>query len=254
MRKDLVPQDALVPWNHEPRASVLDCGGSVPLSYAPRPLKSATGLAQSKTLRQPGRFRGKFILALFLAVLPLVCEAQNGVLWTTNYYAVTGSTLPGLRQSIRDKRPWRARFDWDGMTDWQVRWQFSVLPTSAGCHCSSFSTTTTIKVTMPRWIVPTNAPEMVKQIWKNYSTALGQHEVGHAAIALAAAAGMQKRVKEIGEGADCDSLKLQINDLVKGVVIAHRKRDKEYDERTRHGATQGASLPGRSRRGRDGER
>lgn len=190
------------------------------------------------------------IAAFIFAVSSLVCEAQNGVRWTTNYYAVSGMTLQELRQSIREKRLWKARFDWDGMTDWQVRWQFGVVPTPGGWRCNTFSTTTTITITMPRWVPPTNAPETVKAIWQKYSTALGQHEAGHAAIALAAAAEAQKRVKEIGEGADGDSLKKQINDLAQGVVEAHRQRDREYDERTRHGTTQGASLPGRPRRER----
>jgi len=41
----------------ESRASVLDCGGSAPLSHPPRPLESARGLAQSKTSRQRFRLR-----------------------------------------------------------------------------------------------------------------------------------------------------------------------------------------------------
>ncbi len=251
MLNDLVPKDTVLPSRHAARASVLDRGGPAPLSYGPRPLKSAGGPTQSKTLRQLGWFRGKLILAFFFAVLPLVCDAQNGVLWTTNYYAVTGTTLPELRQSIREKRPWKASFDWDGMTDWQVRWQFSVTPTPGGCRCNNFSTSTSITVTLPRWVAPTNAPETVKQIWQKYWTALAHHEAGHAAIALAAAAEIQKRVKEVGEGADCDFLKRKIKELAQGVVETHRKRDKDYDERTRHGATQGATLPGRPRRERE---
>jgi predicted secreted Zn-dependent protease len=50
---------------------------------------------------------------------------------------------------------------------------------------------------------------------------------------------------------DCASLKQQINALAHQVVEEHRKRDKEYDASTRHGATKGASLPGRGRRGRN---
>jgi len=176
------------------------------------------------------------------------------VRWTTNYYAVKGATLPELRQSIRENRPWKLKHDWDGMTDWQVKWQFTTVPTPGGCRCSVFTTQTTITITMPRWVAPTNAPETVKQIWQHYVTALGQHEAGHVAFALAAAAEVQKQAKEIGEGADCASLQKRINELAQQAVESHRQRDKEYDERTRHGATQGASLPGRPRRERGEER
>ena len=176
--------------------------------------------------------------------------AQNSVRWSTNYYSITGATLPELRQSIRQNRPWKEKFEHDAMTDWRVNWQFSVAPSANGCRCSSFGTQTTIVVSMPRWIAPTNAPDTVRQIWTQYVAALGRHEAGHAAFAFAAAAEMHKRVKAAGDGADCDGLKKQINDLCQQIIEEHRKRDKEYDEKTRHGATQGAVMPGRIRRER----
>lgn len=177
-------------------------------------------------------------------------EAQQPVRWTTNYYSVTGATLPEIRQSMRQNRPWKERYDLDGMTDWKVTWQFSVMQTANGCRCSSFVTQTTITVTMPRWFAPTNAPDTVRQIWQKYAIALAQHEAGHAAIALAAASELQRRVQSLGDGRDCTSLKQQINNLGQQVMAEHRQRDKDYDASTRHGATQGASLPGRPRRDR----
>jgi predicted secreted Zn-dependent protease len=190
------------------------------------------------------------LLLLLVLLFPIVAEAQNPIRWTTNYYAVTGATLSEIRQSVRQNRPWKEKFDLDGMTEWRVTWQFSVMPTPGGCRCSLFGTQTVITNTLPRWIAPTNAPDTVKQIWQKYATALGQHEAGHAAIALAAAADVRKRIQETGEGVDCAGLKKRINDLCRQVIEEHRKRDKDYDEQTQHGATQGASLPGRARRAR----
>jgi len=195
-----------------------------------------------------GRPIGLGALPLLLVLLfPIVARAQNPIRWTTNYYAVTGVTLPEIRQSMRQNRPWKEKFDLDGMTEWNVKWQFNVTPTSGGCRCSSFGTQTTITITLPRWIVPTNAPDTMKQIWQKYATGLGQHEGGHAAIALAAATDVRKRIQEAGEGTDCASLKQRINDLGRQVIDEHRKRDKDYDVQTQHGTTQGASWPGRTR-------
>jgi len=188
------------------------------------------------------------IVSLSALLLPVVAKAQNPVRRTTNYYAVIGATLPEVRQSMRQNRPWKEKFDLDGMTEWQVTWQFSVMATAGGCRCSSFSTQTSIVVTMPRWFTPTNAPDTVKDIWRNYAKALAEHEAGHAGIALAAASEIQRRVQTLGEGTDCASLKQQINSLGQQVIEEHRKQDREYDTSTRHGATQGASLPGRMRR------
>jgi predicted secreted Zn-dependent protease len=200
-------------------------------------------------LNGPRPVRRLRVLWLLLVLLfPIVAAAQNPIRWTTNYYTVTGASLSEIRQSIRQNRPWRERFDLDGMTDWRVTWQFNVTQNGGGCRCSSFDTQTAIKITLPRWIAPTNAPNTIKDIWQKYAVALGQHEAGHAVIALAAAADLRKRVQEIGEGKDCASLKQRINDLGRQVIEAHRKRDKDYDEQTQHGVTRGASLPGRTPR------
>jgi predicted secreted Zn-dependent protease len=195
-----------------------------------------------------GVFQGwgvALLAACLSAWTSLPALAQNSVRWTTNYYAVTGATLGEIRQSIRASRPWKQRQDVDGMTDWRVAWRFSVTPTPGGCRCATFTTQTTIAITMPRWSGPTNAPESTRQMWQRYVDALGQHEAGHGAIALTAAADLQKRIKEIGDAPDCDNLKARINALGQQVMEEHRRRDREYDERTRHGATQGAVLSGR---------
>ncbi len=208
------------------------------------------GRGASFTLSRTVLIRRWWPLWLLALLIPAVTEAQNSIRWTTNYYAVTGATLPQLRESIRQNRPWKEIIDVDGMTDWRVTWQFSVTPTEGGCRCNAYSTQTAIVIVLPRWTAPTNAPEAVRTIWQNYALALGQHEAGHGAIALAAAAEMHRRVKEAGEGPDCASLKQRLNTLSQQVTDDYRRRDRDYDERTRHGATQGAFLPGRMPRGR----
>lgn len=183
---------------------------------------------------------GSFFSPLFLAA----SKAQGSVRWTTNFYSVTGTTIPELRQSIREKRPWKERSPHDATTEWRLNWQYTVTPTASGCRCSSFTTQTAITITMPRWAAPTNAPETTRTIWREYITALGRHEVGHGAIAVAAAAELDKRVQALGEAAECDELKRKIEALCPRVIEEFRARDKAYDETTRHGATQGAVLPG----------
>lgn len=184
------------------------------------------------------------VAGIVLFLMKLNATAQGSVQWTTNFYTVKGMTIPELRQSVRENRPWKQSFSHDAMTDWRVNWRFTVTPTPAGCRVSTFGTQTTIAIMMPRWMAPTNAPEATRQIWQRYIEALGQHEAGHGAMALAAAAELNKRVRAIGEGADCESLKMLTEALGRQVIEEFRAKDKAYDEKTRHGATQGAVLPG----------
>jgi predicted secreted Zn-dependent protease len=115
----------------------------------------------------------------------------------------------------------------DGLTNWRVDWRFTVAPTSSGCRCASFSTTTKITVTLPRWTAPTNVVESTKVRWEHYIHALGQHEAGHAQLAQAAGAELHKRIKALGEQPDCDGLKSKINELGQTVLDDFRKREKE---------------------------
>lgn len=175
---------------------------------------------------------------------PLLAPAQNTVQRTTNYYPITGATLPEIHASLRQNRPWKNRLTVDGFTEWHIDWRFNVAPGDGGCRLTGFGTKTVILTTLPRWRAPTNAPAQVSSIWSNYSRALALHEAGHASVALAAAADLQKQAKAVAAAADCPSLHKALNELGQRVIADYRRRDEQYDERTRHGAAQGAALPG----------
>ena len=168
-------------------------------------------------------------------------RADNLTRWTTNYYNVAGSTIRDIHRSLAQSRPWRDKSTADGLTDWRVTWRFYVAPSGDKCRCTSFSTTTTITMTLPRWIAATNALPEIKTAWQRYITALGQHEAGHAQFALNAAAEMQKQSRNL-EMPDCDGLRSKISGQCQAILDDYRRREREYDERTKHGAAQGAAL------------
>jgi predicted secreted Zn-dependent protease len=196
-----------------------------------------------------------FIVACFAFVLGCACaRGQSNVVRKTNYYAMTGSSIRDIQLSLRQTRPWKTGHD--GSTEWRIQWNAFVSRNGDQCHCTSFETTTMITVTLPKWIPPTNTPPAVREAWAKYLRALEQHEAGHADIALAATAEMHKRTKAIGAEADCDALRTKVKTECDAILEVHRAREKEYDQQTRHGATQGARLggPRPDGRRRDGER
>jgi predicted secreted Zn-dependent protease len=135
------------------------------------------------------------------------------------------------------------------MTDWRIDWRYRVggTPGVDGCSCTSFTTQVSIVTTLPRWQpTPEAAPEVVAD-WNRFIRALGEHEHGHARLALAALADVRHRVKNMGTDPDCRALGRRIEEVVNRAIAEHRARDRDYDVRTRHGANQGAALspPGR---------
>ena len=171
-------------------------------------------------------------------------DAQNSLVWKTNYYSITGGTLGEIRQSLWQSRPWKNKSTVDGMTDWRIEWRYQVAPSNGACQCSSFTTKTTITTTLPHWKAPTNAPPAVTNAWVRYFTALAKHEAGHAQLALDAVAEQHARISELTEEPACAALKKKIDDLAGKIMDDYRKRDKEYDQRTEHGIKQGAVLFG----------
>jgi predicted secreted Zn-dependent protease len=191
---------------------------------------------------------------LLIAWVVLTCFAhtpafaQHTVRWVTNYYYVTGASIGEIHQSLARSRPWRDQSTLDGLTDWRVQWRFQIADSGGECRLSSFTTDTTITMTLPRWVRPTNTPLDVVTNWVRYINALTQHEVGHGRIGLAAAAEQQRRVPMAEADVNCNNLRNRINQLAQQIVDEHRRRDREYDERTRHGAGEGAILRGAVRR------
>lgn len=193
-------------------------------------------------LLRPAQTRLALAAVAGLLILPWMASAQNSLIWRTNFYTVSGQSVRELRQSMRQARPWQDNTETVGLTQWRIDWRFDLKPTANGCRCASFTTTTSITNTLPRWTTATNATPDVRADWNRFVTSLGQHEDGHTRMAFAAVAELHKRVKEVGEESDCDRLKKKINDLALRVVDDFRARDREYDRRTNHGATQGAGL------------
>jgi predicted secreted Zn-dependent protease len=178
----------------------------------------------------------------FVVFFPVLALAQSTFKWQTNYYAITGSTVREIRRSINQSRPWRNKSETDASTAWQIKWEANVASPSGQCQCTSFTTETTITITLPRWIGLTNAPVGVRQEWRRYITALEDHEIGHAQFALSAAADMHRGIAGVGTEPDCADLRRTINSLARGIADDYRNREKQYDERTSHGARQGALL------------
>jgi predicted secreted Zn-dependent protease len=175
-------------------------------------------------------------------LLPWLACGQSSFVWTTNYYLVTGSNFHQIRESMDLARPPRITAPMLALTEWRMSWRFSVVPSTGGCRCASFSTRLVITNTLPRWTPPTNATPELKAAWQRIFKNLAQHEAGHSQIALAALAETHRRVKELPDDPDCQGLRTRVNALIRSVIENYRIIDQDYDKRTEHGMRQGAAL------------
>lgn len=182
-------------------------------------------------------------VAVCVFLLPEALEATNHARWTTNYYNVTGSTIHEIRRSMLRNRP--SKVTRDALTEWDIRTRFGTGRLQGGYRCSGFTTTTTIRMTLPRWTPPEAVSDSVKQEWERYLAVLSQHEAGHGQIAMATAGELHRRVAGVGIHPDPDGLKSTVKTLVVQTLQEFRERDREYDRLTRHGLEQGATLGSR---------
>lgn len=189
-----------------------------------------------------GRWFG-LVLGALLAGVACARAAETGrtVQWVTNYYAVTGATPREIRFSITQARPWKNRFTWDGFTEWKVTWRFQAAREGDACRVANFRPSAIVTTTLPSWRPPPGVAPEVRQAWQQYFVALVQHETVHGRYAHAAVEEMNRKIPALPL-TPCNELPEKINQLANQIMDDYRRREKEYDERTNHGALQGARL------------
>lgn len=182
---------------------------------------------------------------------PLAClvlwsataAAQDALLIRTNYYPVTGATLPELHRSLEQRRPRGTSGRHDGFTVWKVDWNAAIQQHGQVNRPGAFTTRTTITITLPRWAPSTHAAPGLVKTWNDYMAKLDEHEQGHVQLVRAAVSDMHTRVESVAPGSDARAVRQQIDALAREILAICTRKNQEYDQRTRHGATQGAMLP-----------
>ena len=181
-------------------------------------------------------------LPALLLVVSAAMGAPNALQIRTNYYAVTGATLPEIRCSVDQGRPRSGDERHDGLTTWHIKWKTAIQDRGGVSRLSSFTTQTAITLTLPRWIAPTNAAPGLVKAWNDYAAALYTHEQGHIQLVHATIAELHARTRTVPPGTGSQSLRQQIEELAQGILATDAERHANYDRLTRHGETQGARL------------
>ena len=151
------------------------------------------------------------------------------------YYDVSGSTETEIRDQLNTFSP--SDFNGnrgDAVTNWDIRWTWDGYG-SETCDLHSVTATYDIRVTVPRWYPGKDiSPELISK-WNAYMLALAEHEKGHVDNVVANLPAVIHAIR----GATCATAEVKAQEVLTGI----RQNDLNYDERTGHGATQGAVFP-----------
>lgn len=156
-------------------------------------------------------------------------------------YTVSGNTLKEVRADINSKRKAAAGGGYDSINRWNTRWRFTTENTGGSCVVTSVTVTLDIEIVIPK--LASNAPTDVRRRFDEYIERLMVHERGHSTHSVAAANEIEPALLAIAPEATCREAVKEANQRANAILARQKEIDKDYDARTRHGATQGATFP-----------
>ncbi len=173
---------------------------------------------------------------------PFIAPAGLLVEGDEDAYDVDGESIEALRRAIDAAGPVIDGERFVGRTRWHLDWRFTYANDVRGCRVATAQTRVTLRTTYPRWVRAHAAPPEVTARWQRFMTALRRHEETHRRHGLEAGAAIQRRLTQLLPQPDCTATERVANRMAHGIVALWRAADRDFDARTRHGATEGASL------------
>jgi predicted secreted Zn-dependent protease len=127
-------------------------------------------------------------------------------------------------------------------TTWVLTWTYTFDEGEDECRFASFDVRAAITTTLPRWQPGDDASPELRERWARFLEAIESHEEGHGRIAVEAAGSIDAAVSALGARTTCDRLESEAEATATDEVDRHRRRERQYDQKTSHGRAQGARL------------
>jgi predicted secreted Zn-dependent protease len=154
------------------------------------------------------------------------------------YYDVSAATLGDIQRAMAREGVRVNGRTWSAVTNWRVTWASQFNPRGvAGCEITRVKVDVRAIVTFPRWNPTAHPDSALLAWWEQFNSGLAEHERGHALIAVAAGRDIARALQGLSGGL-CDALGVRANEIGRRVLAEARRKQEEYDNDTRHGATQ----------------
>jgi predicted secreted Zn-dependent protease len=162
-----------------------------------------------------------------------------------NLYRITGKTEKELRQQMNVLGPPDEETGkiFDARTDWEIKWYFYYDNSGGQCKIDRTEVSLSLTYTYPEWNPPANASQALVQKWKAYLKKLALHEEGHGSLSEEGAQIIYDTIMAMPPSATCDALGEATNAAAQEKIDELKQQQKDYDEETGHGQTQGAVFP-----------
>ena len=160
------------------------------------------------------------------------------------YYEVCGYCEEELHCDLKKKCvTWTDGNKYDSLTSWDIEWGHEYDQASTTCSVSSFRPIINFTFRYPRWIRPDDASQALTEKWDIYIEKLVAHETGHRDMVVAAVDGLSRVVVQLPPEPTCADVDRSVRSLFRKSMKKMKQDQREYDEATKHGTTQGAVFP-----------
>ena len=158
-------------------------------------------------------------------------------------YVVAGDNAQEMGRSMRSNGPVSGGRRFSAVNSWRLSYQYRFGRSRANrCELSDVRITLNVRVTMPEWERPTTAPAELVTDWEDYERALRLHEEGHRDWAIRGARELLSRLRSF-KTETCVFMEREVRSLADGIIERFSRQNRDYDEETGHGRTQGAVWP-----------
>ena len=161
----------------------------------------------------------------------------------TTFYDATGTTpREWLVSARRGAAAAGVRVPYLANTSWTAGWSYpSSRVTSFGCGAQNPQVGLRIRFSMPRLLADSAVSTEDRMEWLRFMHSLWAHEEGHALRGVHAAAEIRDSLQRI-HAESCTALSPVLSAAAGRVIEKYTLLQARYDERTQHGARQGALI------------
>jgi predicted secreted Zn-dependent protease len=126
---------------------------------------------------------------------------------------------------------------------WSLTWSFHFDPSPRACALLNATVELQMLVRLPVLAADAAPAQTTRERWDDFALLLETHEAGHVDTYVEGAQALQDAFARVQPAPSCDDLRAVLSELGASAIDAIRAADVDYDRRTDHGRTQGATFP-----------